>query len=327
MLAQQLAVRLKGALESKQPCMIWGPPGVGKTSIAKQVAADNGFDLLYWSLVQKDGVEVGGLPRIVNDRTDFAMPHDFPATGRVLWLLDEFPQAPPLVQNTMSEPILERTLRGVPISPDCVIVATGNKREHASATYDMPMHLRNRFWHCELEPSVDDWCVWAYNHGIEELIIAFIRHLGATHLSTFDKGQNAFATPRTWEFLSRELKFILANPELQTEMINGHVGEGAGIAFAGFLRLATEVPDPDECLRNPLTAPVPTKPGLLYMLTVALANRCKPATADAFFAYIDRIPDEFAVTAYKDAQMRDKTLLIKSAGGRKFVQKHASAFL
>ena len=104
-------------------------------------------------------------------------------------------------------------------------------------------------------------------------------------------------------------------PALLHAVVAGCVGAGAAAEFGAFLGLYRELPDLDLVLRDPDGAPVPREPAVLYALAGALAERCRASDAPlaAFARYASRLPDEFALLAFRDALAVSKTLVLLPA--------------
>lgn len=97
----------------------------------------------------------------------------------------------------------------------------------------MPAPLANRFSHFELDVNLDDWVAWAYAHGIDQCLIAFLRFRPELWFD-FDPARNpvAFPTPRSWEFADRALRKFGENPDLLRVALEACVGPAAGIEHA-----------------------------------------------------------------------------------------------
>ena len=142
----------------------------------------------------------------------------------------------------------------------------------------------------------------AVTNGVAPEVRAFL-HFRPALLSQFEPAANprAFPTPRSWAFVSD----VLARTpnELLHRVVAGCVGDGPAAEFVGFLRLYRELPDLDQVLARPDTAPVPREPAVLYALVGALVERCRQGQAPLhnFVTYALRLPDEFALLALRDA--------------------------
>ena len=114
-------------------------------------------------------------------------------------------------------------------------------------------------------------------------------------------GERAFATPRSWQFVSDALKH--APEDLVPAVAAGCVGEGPAAEFVAYRRLCRALPDLDACLASPASAPVPREPAVLYALSGALVERLRAETApaEAVLAYAARLPEEFALLTLRDA--------------------------
>jgi hypothetical protein len=119
-------------------------------------------------------------------------------------------------------------------------------------------------------------------------------------LHNFDRNARAFPTPRAWSFVSR---IIGQNPKADTSLALycGAVGDSAGNEFTAFLRMYQSLPSIDSILLNPDKANVPDEPSTRYAVASALARRVKPDNIGRVLTYLDRMPQEYAVCAVKDA--------------------------
>jgi hypothetical protein len=182
------------------------------------------------------------------------------------------------------------------------VVAASNRSEDRAGTHRLISPLLNRFVHLDLEVSNEDWQTWAVTNKVAPEVRAFLQYRPGL-LSQFDPAANprAFPTPRSWQFVSDVLS--RTDDHLLHPVIAGCVGDGPAAEFVGFLKLYRELPDLDQVLARPDTAPVPREPAVLYALTGALVERCRQAKAPlpSFVTYALRLPDEFALLALRDA--------------------------
>jgi hypothetical protein len=137
----------------------------------------------------------------------------------------------------------------------------------------MPAPLANRFSHFELEVNLDDWVSWAYAHGIDDRLIAFLRFRPEL-LFDFDPSHNpvAFPSPRSWEFAHRALRKFGDHPELLVETLQACVGPAAGIELGAFVDNLDKLPDIDAIVRGE-SVPVPEETDLQYAVACALVGR------------------------------------------------------
>ena len=202
----QLANELRANARANIPTMIWGPPGIGKSQIAYQIAEDLNAKMFELRANLFDPVDVRGGLKVVeqNDgtyRTRYGVPEDYPDSnyaGNVVLLVDELPNAPKATQNALLQLVLDKKIGTYTLPAGTAIIAAGNRSIDRAAVHEMPTPVKNRFAHYEIEANVDDWVAWALTNNISPTIISFVRYR-PTLLHSLDSRENAFPTPRAWE--------------------------------------------------------------------------------------------------------------------------------
>ncbi len=250
MRASDLTKSLSALVVQKVPTFLWGAPGIGKSSIVKQIAQANDLDFIDLRLALMDPTDLKGIPFYDKESHSalWAPPAFLPREGKGILFLDELNSAAPAVQSSAYQLILDRRVGEYELPEGWAIVAAGNREGDRGMTYRMPAPLANRFVHFELEVSVDDWREWAYKYGLDSRIVAYISYKNE-HLFTFDaKNENkSFATPRSWEYVNNILKSSLA-PSLLLETISGAVGRDVSVSFLSFLKVMERLPSIEKIL-------------------------------------------------------------------------------
>lgn len=306
----QIVSALNALVSIRQPVFLWGAPGVGKSQIVSQVAAQQDLELRDIRAVLLDPVDLRGLPRIGDDgRSHWCPPAFLPVEGNGIIFLDELNAAPPLVQAACYQLILDRKLGEYCLPDGWTIVAAGNREQDRAVTHRMPSALANRMVHLDFDADIDDWVAWAQSAGIRPEVIAFLR-FRPNLLHDFDPAvsEKAFPSPRSWEFVSAMLR---AEPEeaVEYDLFRGAVGECGAAEFSGFLQIWRELPEPDAVLLAPESAPVPAEPAAVYAICEALARKAAACTMDALVCYAARLPTEFGVLLMRDAVRQDKSVV------------------
>jgi hypothetical protein len=159
--------------------------------------------------------------------------------------LDEINAAPPSVQASAYQLILDKRVGTYKLPPDWVVLAAGNRISDRSVAYRLPTALANRFTHFEIDPKISDWSSWAWKNDIDAYIISFLK-LQSDLLMKFDPGANrtAFPSPRSWSFVSRLSRLRDENIYLYMNAVQGTVGDAASQQFLAFLNYRNELPDP-----------------------------------------------------------------------------------
>ena len=259
------------------PVMLWGPPGVGKSQIVAQIAARHAVPMIDVRLSQMEPSDLRGIPFRVDNRVEWASPSLLPDATRHgqygILFLDEITSSPPSVSAAAYQLILDRRLGDYYVPPGWAIFAAGNRQGDRGVTYAMPSPLANRFSHFEVEANLEDWAAWAYENGIDDRLIGFLR-FKPERLFDFDPSQHpiAFPSPRSWEFASRALRKFEDLPELLLAALQSCVGPAAGIELHAYIRNLERMPDLDAILAGE-DVPLPDELDIQYAVASSLAGR------------------------------------------------------
>ncbi len=294
-------------IASKIPTFLWGPPGIGKSSIIKQIAKDAGIECIDLRLSLMDPTDLKGIPFYDKEvhQALWAPPSFLPSTGKGILFLDELNSAAPAVQASAYQLILDRQVGEYRLPDGWAIVAAGNREGDRGVVYRLPSPLANRFVHVEMEVSVEDWRTWAMKTRIDTRIIAYITFKNEA-LFTFDplKNERSFATPRSWEAVNNILNSPLEK-NLWLEAIGGAIGHDNAIDFLGFLKIMDKLPDVEAILRGD-EVEASEDISALYVLSCALVSRLLQNPEDEAISnvlrYTLKLKNEFAVLILQDLQ-------------------------
>ena len=302
---------LKDAIQHKEQILLVGPPGVGKTDVVKQACYELGADLIISHPAVSDPTDYKGLPFKKDDQHASFMPFGetwqaIQATKLTVWFIDDLGQASEAVQKALMQLLLGRRLNGHVLSEHVVFIAATNDVGQRAGVSGLIEPVKSRFDSIiTYEPSLDDWCSWAYNNGQPAEMIAFLRSRPEL-LSAFEptKSISNSPCPRTWASVGRRL----VRGVKDFELFAGAVGKGAATEFLAFLELAAEAPSLDAILLNPTVEKVPSKPALMYLVATGLSMRARQDNFKRVFQYLERLPQSFRVMTIKEAIGRDKKL-------------------
>jgi hypothetical protein len=318
--------------------MLWGPPGIGQTTIPRDIADRAGIPCETTIVAQYDPGELGGFPwadeenkQMIRYKPHF-LPDGKPKNGKLtepisLWLLDELPQAPVACMNIMSQVTNEWRLGEHYIAPGCTIICTGNEAKHRAGTNQMPSHLRDRLLHINVDVDNDDWIKWANQRGLDPSIVAYIRRNPA-YLSDFDPDQRSCPSPRSWAKVNSLLQMDLGT-HLRVSAIAGYLGDGHAMQFETYMRVADRMPDPNQIIADPVGSPV-FGTGDEDILALLLAQVAALATKRNFkniIKYVERLPNqEFSVFCIMDCRQR-KPEITDTAAFLKWAEKDGAELL
>lgn len=295
--------------ERKVPVFLWGPPGIGKSSIVAQIAREAGIGFIDLRLSLLDPTDLRGIPffNAKNDTAIWAPPAFLPdgKEEKGILFLDELNTAAPTVQASAYQLILDRKIGEYRLPDGWAIIAAGNRESDRGVVFRMAAPLANRFVHLEMEANVEDWRNWAIKAEIEPSIIAYISHRPDA-LFVFNSESRSFATPRTWAYVN---DIMASQPEedLVMPMVSGAIGEELAASYLGFRMVASQLPDLDAIMEG-TCMDIPSDPSALHILCTALAMRVDDYMGSRklnnLITYSLKLPGEFAVMIIQDLRER-----------------------
>ena len=300
---------LQKAFTKKRPAFLWGPPGIGKSEIVTEIANEWGNTLVIdLRMAQMEPTDIRGIPFFNKDLgvMDWAPPIELPSEelaaqyDHVILFLDEMNSAMPAVQAAGYQLILNGRVGKYVLPGNVVIVAAGNRDSDKGVTYRMPMPLANRFLHLEMRSDFGSWQEWAIINHIHEDVIGYLS-FAKQDLYDFDakSSSRAFATPRTWTFVSELLEEDDCDADTLYNLVAGTVGEGLATKFMAHRKIASKMPNPSDILSGKVTELKVKEISAMYSLTISMCYELKDAVdtdkidtaefhkrCDNFFAYM-----------------------------------------
>ena len=258
------------------PVMIWGAPGVGKSTLVHELAQEMQIGFVDVRLAQREPVDMRGLPVPEDDRVKWLVSSEWPRDpkSRGIIIFDELTAADRTLQVAAYEFILDRRLGDLYKVPDgWYIIAAGNRVEDNAVACAMSSALANRFMHVEVRPDVESFIAWAEAHKVHEAVVNFLRYrpdlLFCQSGETLERG---WPSPRSWERVSTMLKIAehTGHSNTLSHTVTGLVGAGAAVEFLAFLRGMFFRSGLRNELLNGMVPSVPNRPDMIYALCGAL---------------------------------------------------------
>jgi hypothetical protein len=314
----ELANTIKGvAIDLNMPLMVWGPPGVGKSDVVRQVAAKDNAILIDIRLSQYDSVDMRGIPSPENGLTVWNMPSTMPFIGNdafpddvpIYLFFDEINSAAPAVMAVAYQLVLDRMCGEHKMKPNVRIIAAGNRDGDKGVTGKMPLPLANRFCHVELGVSAESTIDHMLTTGTPAEIVAFLSWRKAL-VSTFDptKPEKAFATPRSWAGAARVFRSDLPSSTKRTA-VSGLIGEGPALEFFAFVDMMDKVIPVSKIIADPEGCSLPDELSMCYATAVSISGEMTLENVTPLHTYLQRMDPEFLVLAWQMALKRDDELL------------------
>lgn len=297
------------------PLMVWGAPGLGKSSILKGVAKELGIGFIDVRLAQREPVDIRGLPVPGEDGVKWLVASEWPRDpkSKGIILFDEITAADRSLQVAAYEFILDRRLGELYSVPDgWYICAAGNRTEDRAVASTMSSALANRFLHVEMEEDVETWIAWARKNDIHPSVTGFVRFRpGLLFNQDGENLERGWPTPRSWERVSRMVERFKDHEDgLLRKVVYGLVGNRAGVEFMEFHKINETFDDVLEMMTDPkavikIPEAVDRKYALCSSMTYLLWRGKNAADQQARIAGFYRIcmalSSDFASMAMMDA--------------------------
>ena len=310
----------------RRATMLWGPRGVGKSSIVRQVAERFGVPLVDLRLTTIEPVDLRGAiyaddtqRRTVWFPPEFLPTDDDPAG---ILFLDELTAADQRLQISAYSLILDRRVGRYRLPDGWMVVAAGNASHHGAISHDMGTALADRMFHFNVQAAVDAFLAHAAAHGFAPEVMAYLRvrpdrlddtsaQVAADHL--------VGASPRGWEDVSNVLKSGLSDAGKRA-FVQGRIGASNAAEFFGVLRELAAAVDVTKLLAaapGPETAALLPRSldGLYGMVYGLLAAADAAPTMARALEIVDQLPDAPArePLPVREAQTLSMELLMQRA--------------
>ncbi|WP_432976278.1 AAA family ATPase [Dactylosporangium sp. CA-233914] len=335
------------AVSANLPVLLWGEPGIGKSSALQQLADRLGVPMETVIASIHEPSDFAGLPVVGDDPATQGVPMAPPdwavrlTRNRVgLVFFDELSSAPPAVQAALLRVVLERRVGSLELPPGVRVVAAANPPASAADGWHLSPPLANRFIHLRWThdpavvarglagtwptadiPRVDPRRTASALARARGTLSGFLTaRPGLSHHLPADAEARggAWPSPRTWEMALRLLTFGLASDasrEALSTAIVGAIGDGAGLELITYLD-ELDLPDPNRVLANPDAFALPQRGDRQLAFLTAIVSAVQSDTSrarwEAAWAVLAKavdagVPDVAARAATDLAVMRDKT--------------------
>lgn len=267
------------------PILLWGDPGVAKSAILKQLAAEYNLPIEILSPACRGEGAFGVTPVPVNGRMTYPRPDwtdKFDKAGRGIVFVDEMNLAAQHFAGALLGLLSDRVLGSYQLPPGVRVVAAANPISIAAASggWDLSAPAANRVghlnWPCPDVKAWTDWllgdglvgevidsedeetrvtAVWGEAWGRARNVVAGFLSSHSTHLHAMPTGgseemSKAWPSPRSWESATRALAaadIYKLPPVERDEFVNCFIGDGAGGELLEWLSKA-DLPDSAKLL-------------------------------------------------------------------------------
>lgn len=241
----------------QRPVLLMGPPGIGKTQIMAQIAAETGVGLVSYTITHHTRQSAIGLPFIEKRSfdgkeyavTEYTMSEILASVYTLMektgiregiLFLDEINCVSETLAPMMLQFLQNKTFGNQRLPDGWIIVAAGNPPEYNKSVRDFDVVTLDRVKRIDVKEDFSVWKEYAYRCNLHGAIISYldIKKENFYRIETSVDGME-FATARGWEDLSELLLvYEQLNLKLDREVVGQYI-QLPRIArdFAGYLEL------------------------------------------------------------------------------------------
>lgn len=245
------------------PIMLWGPPGIGKSQVVRELCQQLGIHFIDVRLSQMEPVDMRGIPVPDGDSVKWLVASSWPSdpNSRGIVLFDELPAADRSLQVAAYELLLDRRLGDIYTLPDgWLMMGAGNRAEDRAVSVPMSSALANRLMHLEIKADIEAWGAYAVSKGLHVDVVAFLRFKPEYLLVNENNCQRGWPSPRSWERVASLLKTNIELDDVtQRLMISGLVGESACTELMAFRQMTHQRFDIPAMLRGEIDVAIPER--------------------------------------------------------------------
>ena len=204
-----------------RPVFIWGAPGIGKSALVEQFAADMGLPCVSLLGSQLAPEDIIGIPTIKGETSEFLPPKMIARKEPYVLFLDELNACSQEVQKAFYSLIHERRIGEYHLPEGSIVVGAGNRAQDSAIVKKMSSALINRMFHVQMKADPRQWIKWAQNNGIHNWVIDYIIQRPDHLFSEPPKTEEPFSTPRSWHMLSDALtEYGAGEKEISKEVLS-----------------------------------------------------------------------------------------------------------
>lgn len=226
------------------PVLFLGDRGIGKTSIAWEIAKEMGLDVFYLNVSQMFPENIS-FPQVREEILHFIT---FDLNNKIV-ILDELTNRNPDMHSLLQSLVLDKRI-GDKKFENIYFIATGNKPEQSSVATIIPRPLVERFVVIDFPiPSKEEWASYTMAKGGNPLFVSFILN-SPDHMfyeEPKDDDLNQYPSPRNNTRTAILLKDLINNEMVGNEdyvmsidseldiIISGSSGKKVYLAFKNYI--------------------------------------------------------------------------------------------
>ena len=226
-------------VEKQRPIFMIGPPGVGKTAVMEQVAAELGVGLVSYSMTHHTRQSALGLPYITTREfggekyqvSEYTMSEIIGSVYRLMeetgvregiLFLDEINCVSETLAPCMLQFLQYKVFGQHRVPAGWIVVTAGNPPEYNKSVRDFDIVTWDRLKRIDVEPDYEVWKAYAEKKGVHPAVTTYL----AARRKDFYKVESAadgkrFVTARGWDDLSEMMRLCEENGLAVNEKLIG----------------------------------------------------------------------------------------------------------
>lgn len=241
----------------QRPLLLMGPPGIGKTAVVAQAAAEAGVGLVSYTMTHHTRQSAIGLPHIETrvyrgeavGVTEYTLSEIVASvyacmerTGKEegVLFLDEINCVSETLAPTMLQFLQNKTFGNHRIPEGWLIVAAGNPPGYNRSVREFDMVTLDRVRQLDIAPELEPWMDYARQERLHGAVLSYLGVHGEHFYRVERTGQQlSFVTARGWEDLARlmrsyeELGLAVTEDQVVQYLRDEEIARG----FSGYYRL------------------------------------------------------------------------------------------
>ena len=211
-------------VERQRPVFMIGPPGIGKTAVMEQIAAELGVGLVSYSMTHHTRQSALGLPFIVRKTyggkefsvSEYTMSEiiasvweriENDGVTKGILFLDEINCVSETLAPSMLQFLQYKTFGTHRVPDGWIVVTAGNPPEYNNSVREFDIVTWDRLKRIDVEPDFEVWKEYALEKGVHPAVVTYldIKKEDFYCVETTAQGKQ-FVTARGWVDLSDMIK-------------------------------------------------------------------------------------------------------------------------
>jgi len=211
-------------IEKQRPIFLLGPPGIGKTAIMEQIAAELNVGLVSYSMTHHTRQSALGLPFIVREEFDgreydvseYTMSEIIASVYKLMretgvregiLFLDEINCVSETLAPCMLQFLQYKIFGQHRVPEGWIVVTAGNPPEYNNSVRDFDIVTWDRLKRIDVEPDYEAWKEYGYKKGVHAAVMTYLAVKKADFYRVESVvGGKSFVTVRGWDDLSEMIK-------------------------------------------------------------------------------------------------------------------------